>query len=192
MSDGRATIIAAIIGAAAVIIAALIGVFAIVAPRPDAFPPPMSSPPFPASSSIPTASVVIPSPVVAAGRIASPSNNASVPIEVTVSGNAARVENDHQLRLFVEFIQDKRFFPGEEAIVLQPDSQWTGQINVGGPGQAAQQMKLYIADLGPLAIRKLVEYFQAERANGNVVGLSRNELDAMGVMFLDAVTVNRI
>lgn len=139
----------------------------------------------------PQATPTLPPTSYAVGRITSPLNNAQVPIEVSVSGAAARIASDHELRVFVEFIEDRRFFPSEGAILLQSDGQWTVQMNVGGADQAGQRFKLNLADLGPTAIERMQAYFRTEREIGKALGLSRDELDALGVKFLDAVTVNR-
>ncbi len=128
----------------------------------------------------------------AVGQITSPLENAQIPMVASVSGIAERIPSDHELWLFVEFIQDKRFFPREGAISLRPDGQWTAQVYVGGDGQAGQPFKLNIADLSPAAVARIQAYFRTEHETGKVVGLPRDELDALGVKFLDAITVNRI
>lgn len=132
------------------------------------------------------------SAISAVGQITKPGKGEQIPIVNSVGGIARGVVSPHELWLFVEFLPDGPLFPGEGAIPLRSNDEWIAPLYVGGPGQAGQQFVLHLADLGPGAIARLQAYIQRERDTGDIVGLSRGELDALDVVFLDAVTVNRI
>jgi len=163
--------------------------------------PSTNIPPEPTSSGTPTPTIEPtfnppmpsdPSSTSSIGQITKPVEGEQIPTVNSVGGIARGVVSPRELWLFVEFLPDGRLFPGEGAIPLRSNDEWTAPLYVGGPGQAGQQLVLHLADLGPRAIARLQSYIQEERMTGEVVGLPRSELDALDVTFLDAVTVNRI
>jgi hypothetical protein len=96
------------------------------------------------------------------GTIASPESGASNVCANSIlraSGTARNIQRGHRLWLFLYVASagggTGLYYPADHATQLLAHGRWSGDIYVGGTGQAGEQFRLWLADLGSQGLKKL-------------------------------------
>jgi hypothetical protein len=102
--------------------------------------------------------------------ITSPRNGAFLRGLIVATGHIGHIATGHQLLLFLYVPAADRYFLGDD-ITIKPDGSWSGKIFIGGRGYVGEPLQLWLADLGPQALKILDVYWKHETNPSNPEGL---------------------
>ncbi len=123
--------------------------------------------------------------------ISQPADGASVAHRVSVDGVTGPGSGQQQW-LVVEIGAIGRFYPGPSSLSADADGRWRQDLFVGGDADArGDAYTIHLVELSDSAEDFLSDYRSAEEVTGEVIGMTRLQLDEAGAEFLDSRRVVR-
>jgi hypothetical protein len=126
------------------------------------------------------------------GRIDTPQDRTSVPVETTARGVATGIPRGHQVWLLLKVPERLRDYPASpDPLALGPDGEWSDTLTIGDPKKdIGKNYVLQLVEVGPRALRQLEEYGDTEKRTGRSPGIQEGDL-ASDVNPLAVVSVTR-